>query len=162
MQSNNAQLRTSTEQAAPPQAGRRRFMQVVLGGGLAASAISFLYPVLRYLVPPLATDMGANTVQAAKVSELKANSAKIFRFGSKPGLLVRTADGEFKAMSATCTHLSCTVQYREDLKEVWCACHNGMYDLNGRNLSGPPPRPLEAYDVHVQGDEVVVSRKQGA
>ncbi len=118
--------------------------------------------MLRYLVPPPSTDMGANTVLAAKVNELKANSAKIFKFGSKPGLLVRTSDGDYKALSATCTHLSCTVQYREDLKQVWCACHNGMYDLNGRNISGPPPRPLDSYDVHLQGEDVVVSRKQGA
>ncbi len=162
MRGNEERVYADIDERAPVETGRRRFMQAVLGGGLLASAASFLYPVLRYLVPPPATDMGANTVQAAKVSELKANSARIFRFGSKPGLLIRTADGQYKAMAATCTHLSCTVQYREDLRQVWCACHNGMYDLNGRNISGPPPRPLEAYDVHVQGEDVVVSRTQGA
>jgi cytochrome b6-f complex iron-sulfur subunit len=141
---------------------RRRFMQFLLGGGLLASAVAFLYPVLRYLVPPAATDLGADSVVAAKVGELRVNSGKIFRFGSRPGLLVRTADGGYRAMSAVCTHLQCTVQYRSDLHEVWCACHNGLYDLNGRNISGPPPRPLEAYDVHINGDDVVVSRRRGA
>jgi cytochrome b6-f complex iron-sulfur subunit len=138
--------------------GRRRFLQIVLGGGFVASLMSFIYPVLRYLVPPAATDMGGDSVIAGKTNELKANSAKVFRFGSRPGLLVRTAEGEYRAMSATCTHLSCTVQYRNDTKQVWCACHNGMYDLAGRNVSGPPPRPLEAYDVHVSGEDVVVTR----
>jgi Rieske Fe-S protein len=137
-------------------------MQFLLGGGLLASAVAFLYPVLRYLVPPAAIDLGGDTVVAAKVGELKANSGKIFRFGSRPGLLVRTADGEYRALSATCTHLNCTVQYRSDVREVWCACHNGFYDLNGRNVAGPPPRPLESYDVHINGDEVVVSRRRGA
>jgi cytochrome b6-f complex iron-sulfur subunit len=141
---------------------RRRFMQFLLGGGLAASAVAFLYPVLRYLVPPPAIDLGADSVVAAKVGELKANSGKIFRFGSQPGLLVRTAEGEYRAVSAVCTHLNCTVQYRNDVRQVWCACHNGFYDLNGRNVSGPPPRPLESYDVHINGDEVVVSRRRGA
>ncbi len=136
-------------------------MQVLLGGGLLASAVSFLYPVWRYLVPPVATDLGGDSVVAAKVGELKANSGKIFRFGSRPGLLVRTADGEYRAMSAICTHLNCTVQYRSDVREVWCACHNGFYDLNGRNIAGPPPRPLESYAVHVNGDDVVVSRRRG-
>jgi cytochrome b6-f complex iron-sulfur subunit len=93
---------------------------------------------------------------------LKPNSSKIFRFGSRPGLLLLTADGEYRAMSATCTHLSCTVQYRNDLHQVWCACHNGLYDLGGRNVSGPPPRPLEAFQVHVRGDEIVVNRKREA
>jgi len=141
---------------------RRRLMQCLLGGGLLASAVAFLYPVLRYLVPPAATDLGGDSVVAAKVGELKANSGKIFRFGSRPGLLVRTVDGEYRAMSAICTHLNCTVQYRSDVREVWCACHNGFYDLNGRNVAGPPPRPLESYVVHINGDDVVVSRRRGA
>jgi Rieske Fe-S protein len=97
-------------------------------------------------------------VVAAKVAELKRNTGKIFKFGSRPALLVRTADGEFKAYSAVCTHLNCTVQYREDLRQIWCACHNGLYDLEGRNVSGPPPRPLETFKVNVQGEDVVVTR----
>ncbi|MBI1739452.1 MAG: Rieske 2Fe-2S domain-containing protein [Acidobacteriales bacterium] len=142
--------------------GRRRFVEGLLGGGLFASAVSFLYPVLRYIVPPTVADLGGDEVVAAKLGEMKPNSSKIFRFGSHPGLLLLTADGEYRAMSATCTHLSCTVQYRNDLHQVWCACHNGLYDLGGRNLSGPPPRPLEAFQVHLRGDEVVVSRKREA
>jgi Rieske Fe-S protein len=145
---------------APGSPGRRRFVQVLLGGGLIASAASFIYPVLRYLVPPATTDMGGDTVVAARVGELKPSSAKIFRFGSRPGLLLLGSDGEYRAMSATCTHLSCTVQYRGDLKQVWCACHNGTYDLAGRNVGGPPPRPLELFDVQVRGEEVVVRRKR--
>ncbi len=95
---------------------------------------------------------------AAKVGELKDNSGKVFKFGSKAALLVRTADGEYRAFSALCTHLNCTVQYRADLREIWCACHNGMYDVEGRNVSGPPPRPLERFMVNVQGEDVVVTR----
>jgi len=137
---------------------RRTVLKAFLGGGIVASLGSFLYPVLRYLVPPAETNMGVDSVVAAAANELKPNSAKIFKFGSRPALLIRTAEGEYRAMSATCTHLSCTVQYRKDVQQIWCACHNGMYDLNGRNISGPPPRPLENYQVHVQGDEIRVVR----
>ncbi len=146
----------------PPLPLRRRLVEFLLGGGLLASAASFLYPILRYLVPPASADMGVDAVVAGKVGDLKPNSGKIFRFGSRPGLLILTADREYRALSATCTHLDCTVQYRDDLREVWCACHNGLYDLNGRNISGPPPRPLESYEVHVQGGEIIVSRRQKA
>ena len=137
---------------------RRKLLVTLLGGGILASLSSFLYPVLRYLVPPAEADLGNDSVVAAAVNELKPNSAKIFRFGSRPALLIRTSEGEYRAMSATCTHLSCTVQYRKDMQQIWCACHNGIYDLNGRNISGPPPRPLEQYQVHVQGDEIHVLR----
>lgn len=141
---------------------RRRFVEVLLGGGFLATAAAFFYTVLRYLIPPKAADLGGDSVVAGHVGELKPNSGKIFRFGNRPGLLIRTADGQYRAMSATCTHLSCTVQYRDDLHEVWCACHNGMYDLNGRNISGPPPRPLESYEVQVRGDEIFVRRHREA
>lgn len=148
--------------SVPPSVGRRRFVSILLGSGLVASAASFLYPVLKYFVPPKVADMGGGAVLAAKVSELKPNGAKTFRFGTRPGLLIEIAPGEYHAMSATCTHLGCTVQYRPDLREIWCACHNGMYDLNGRNVSGPPPRPLETFDVQVRGEEIFVRRKQEA
>ena len=153
---------TGADISQPPVPLRRRLVELLLGGGLLASAASFLYPLLRYIVPPPSADLGGDTVVAGKVGDLKPNSGKIFRFGSRPGILIFTADREYRALSATCTHLDCTVQYRDDLHNIWCACHNGMYDLSGRNVSGPPPRPLESYEVHVQGDEIIVSRRQKA
>jgi Rieske Fe-S protein len=152
----------TADQLSQPEPTRRRVIEIFLGGGLLASFASFIYPVVRYLVPPAVTDLGGNDIVAAKLAELKPNSAKIFRFGSRPGLLIMNSDGTYRALSATCTHLGCTVQYRSDLRQVWCACHNGIYDLNGRNVSGPPPRPLDVFDVHVRGDEIVVSRKREA
>ena len=124
-----------------------------------ASIVSFLYPAIDYMLPPPVAESTSRSVSAAKVGELKNNNGKIFKFGSRPALLVRTVEGEYRAFSAVCTHLNCTVQYREDLHEIWCACHNGLYDLEGRNVSGPPPRPLEMFEVHVQGEDIVVSRK---
>ncbi|RCK77566.1 MAG: Ubiquinol-cytochrome C reductase iron-sulfur subunit [Ignavibacteriae bacterium] len=72
---------------------------------------------------------------------------------------MRTPKGDFRAFDATCTHLDCTVQYKKDMGVIWCACHNGKYDLNGRNISGPPPRPLIPFKVIVQGDEIFVSKQ---
>jgi len=149
-----------TEEPARIQPARRRLVEVLLGGGVLGSITAFFYPVLRYLIPPPVADLGSDEVVACKVGDLKPNSSKIFRFGTRPALLLMAADGEYRALSAVCTHLSCTVQYCNDLHQVWCACHNGLYDLNGRNISGPPPRPLGSYAVHVRGDDIVVSRKR--
>ena len=135
-------------------------MEFFLGGGLFASALSFLYPILRYLIPPAPPDLGSDSVVAGRVGDLKLNSGKIFKFGNRAALLILTAEGEYRAMSATCTHLNCTVQYRNDVRQVWCACHNGFYDLNGRNIAGPPPRPLDSYEVHVRGDDIIVNRRK--
>jgi Rieske Fe-S protein len=147
------------DSALPAAQGRRSLVSWLLGGGVAASLASFLYPVARFLNPPKITEASVNEVSAGKVQDLKTNSGKIIKFGSIPALLVRVTDTDWKAFSAVCTHLNCTVQYRESQREIWCACHNGVYDLNGRVTSGPPPKPLEELVVKLRGDEVVLSRR---
>ena len=89
----------------------------------------------------------------------KEVKSQIVKFGSRPAILIRTPTGELRAFSAVCTHLNCTVQYRADLGNIWCACHNGRFDLNGQNIAGPPPRPLDEFKVIVQGEEVFISKK---
>ena len=137
---------------------RRVFLQFLLKGGVLALFGATLYPVLRYLYPPRGVESSVSNVVAAKVGELGTNAAKIFRFGNRPGMLINTPQGELKAFSAVCTHLNCTVQYDQADSIIWCACHNGKYDLGGQVISGPPPRALEAYQVNVRGDDVVVSK----
>lgn len=138
---------------------RRSFVDYFLGGGFMALLGSVFFPVLKYVMPPAIPQAVQNDVVAGKVGELAPNAAKIFRFGNKPGILVCTPEGEYRAFSAVCTHLQCTVQYRQDFKHIWCACHNAHFDLNGRNIEGPPPRPLEEYRVEVRGEEIVAIRQ---
>ena len=146
----------------PVEVRRRTFLDLLLGFGIASTALSFLYPVWRYLIPPAAAEATTNSVVAGKAAEFRAGSGTIVKFGSKPAILVRTADGEFRAFSAVYTHLDCTVQYQADTSQLWCACHNGLYDLGGNNVSGPPPRPLQAFTVNLRGEpgqeDVVVTR----
>jgi Rieske Fe-S protein len=138
---------------------RRSFLDYFLGSGVVALLGSVFFPVLKYIMPPPIPQAVQNDVVAGKVGELAPNAGKIFRFGNKPGILVRTPEGDYRAFSAACTHLQCTVQYRDDFKHIWCACHNGHFDLTGRNIAGPPPRPLEEYRVEIRGEDVVVIRK---
>jgi Rieske Fe-S protein len=141
------------------QPSRRRFLDWMLGTSIGGLVLAVLYPVARYLVPPVAAESAAAAVTLPfGPADLAPNTGRIFKFGSQPGLLVRTASGDLRAFSATCTHLACIVQYRPDLAQVWCACHNGHFDLNGRNVAGPPPTPLETFTVRVRGDQIVVSR----
>jgi Rieske Fe-S protein len=149
-------------ESQPKQPARRRFVEFLLGGGLFASAVSFLYPVLRYIIPPKQAELGANLVLAAHVGDLKPNSGKIFRFGSRPAILILTPDDKYHALSAVCTHLGCTVQYRPDLQEVWCPCHNGKYTVSGANISGPPPRPLQEFEVILKGNDIYAQRPQNS
>ena len=139
---------------------RRNLLNWFLSTTAGAFLVSVTYPLSRYLIPPDVEESTANTVTLAlKPQEVKPNSGQIFRFGSQPGILVKDTNGELKAFSAVCTHLACIVQYRPDINHIWCACHNGHFDLNGRNVEGPPPKPLEQFVVNVRAEQIVVSKR---
>lgn len=138
---------------------RRNFVSWFLGGSLLGTVGSFLYPVIRFLIPQRQAEATANRVLAAKVGELAPNSAKLFRFGNSSAILVNTADGQMRAFSAICTHLTCSVLYEGDTSTLFCPCHNGRFDLAGNVISGPPPRPLDAYEIEISGEDIFVTRK---
>jgi cytochrome b6-f complex iron-sulfur subunit len=141
---------------------RRSFLNWVLGGGVLATVGAIVYPALKFITPPPSGEANVSQVKLPfKRADLAAEpqKAKTFKFGRSIGIVVLTDSGELKAVSATCTHLDCTVQHRPDLGILWCACHNGRYDLDGKNISGPPPRPLEKYAVNEVGEDIFVAKE---
>lgn len=142
---------------------RRKFLNILLSGSAVALLGGIILPVFRFLTPPKQYEAVVSAVNLGAADSFPYNSGKIFRFGSKPGIIIRDKDGKFRAFSATCTHLDCIVQYESTSESIWCACHNGRYDLNGSNISGPPPRPLPAMNVNVlpESNEVVVTLSKG-
>ena len=156
----------------PESLPRRLWLLRGLQASIAATLAALFYPVVRFVRPRPATTSGAVEVVAPyKLGQLRLDAEgrwpPPFNFGGKPCLLVLTPDGarkqaagepldpaaDIKAFNAVCTHLDCTVQYRPDQGDIFCNCHNGVYDLNGKNISGPPPRPLDAYKVTLREPE---------
>jgi len=138
---------------------RRSALDIFFGGSLAATVAAFLYPVVRFVLPPKRTGASVDSVVAARAGELVPNSAKVFKFGAAPAILVNTPEGNLVALTAVCTHLTCNVRFDAETGTLFCPCHNGRFDLGGNVLSGPPPRPLEAFAVTVSGTDIVVSRR---
>ena len=116
---------------------RRSFLNYLLGGSTLAVLGAMFYPVYKYMKPPEIPEANQSQVTACTLAELKATESnyKTFKFGRELGIVVLLPDGEIRAYPATCTHLDCTVQYRSDLNILWCACHNGQYDMSGRNIA---------------------------
>src|SRR5262250_913100 len=98
---------------------RRSFVNWILGTGVGSVVMAVVYPIARFISPPEIPEAQTSRVLAGKVSELAHEGWTIFQFGNDPGILVKVAEGEYRALSATCTHLDCTVQYRKDLKAIW-------------------------------------------
>lgn len=130
----------------------------MIRSGVIAWLGSIFYPIFRYLIPPRYPDLNINQVEAGIIDDFPPSSSRIIRMGRKPVLVLRKRSGDFKALEATCTHLDCTIQFESETERVWCACHNGFYDVEGRNISGPPPRPLGRLDVFVKNDKVFVAQ----
>ena len=137
---------------------RRKFLDIVFKFSLFTWIAAVLYPVVKYLIPPELQEVSVNSITIGAIQDFPINSSKITRFGRKPILVIRKTNGDFRALSATCTHLDCNVQYKSDTEQIWCACHNGYYNIEGKNISGPPPKPLTQYQVNISEDKIIVSK----
>lgn len=146
--------------------GRRGLINWFLGTSVGALAVSVLYPVLRFVSPPHIPESTAQQVEAGSTNDplLLEKGFKILRFGNEPVILLRAGPDDYRAFAATCTHLDCIVEFHEKEKRIWCNCHNGEYDLQGRQIAGPPPKPLATFAVALidqgpaQPRKIVVSR----
>jgi Rieske Fe-S protein len=138
---------------------RRRFLCGMLGGGaaalgvgVAASAVPFAFNLRPAPLPP---------VLELEPTEYKLSpgSSKIVMYGSIPALLLQTPEpgSVLKAFVAICTHFDCTVGYLPDKNRIFCACHEGYYDLDGRVLSGPPPRPLREFHHQFRDGKLILA-----
>ena len=141
--------------------GRREFINSLLGIGGIGGLASIFYPVAQFLIPPVNNEPHVSSLKVGAVSDFPINGSKIIRFGRVPIILIRQDQDTFKALAATCTHLDCIVQYSKERKQIICACHNGVYDLSGKNVSGPPPKPLDVYTVSIIDDQVLITEAKG-
>lgn len=141
---------------------RREFFRIAVTGAGACYAAALGYPLFKYLASPaeLANSLAEVTEVTLKdANTLSEGTALMFKFGSRPALLIHHTDGSWDAFDAVCTHLGCTVQYQPERDVIHCNCHGGEYSAEtGKNISGPPPRPLTKYVTTVVETGVIISR----
>ena len=141
----------------------RRLFLWSLGGIALGWLGAVLYPVYRYLSPqpapdPFGEDGRALVEKVAAADVAKAGMGKNGAYGGRGLIVFRDADGVLKAFESKCTHAGCNVAFQGD--KLYCHCHGGTYDLNGRNIAGPPPRPLTELGVVEEDSQLYVLRPQ--
>ena len=137
---------------------RRNFLTQVLAGWFFIVLVPAIYAIVEYIIPPRLREKVIRYFLIGKVSDLALESAEIVRADKKAFALVRTQEGQIRAFSAVCTHLGCVVQYQSDRKVFHCNCHGSEYNLDGKNIAGPAPKPLLPFKAEVKGDDIFISQ----
>lgn len=145
---------------SPDNASRRDFLAnlalavtILPGAGIAASH------VLKFLVPP--TEGKKLEIQLGRLADLAVGGSRVLRNVLGHDLvMVRLAEAEVKVFSSVCTHLGCHVHWDQVAGNFLCPCHQGRFDPNGNVIEGPPPKPLPAYPVRIDGEFVYATLPQ--
>ncbi|AAM71548.1 MAG TPA: cytochrome b6-f complex iron-sulfur subunit [Chlorobaculum sp.] len=135
---------------------RRGFLQKIVGGVGAVVAVSTLYPVVRYIVPPAKKIKIVNELAVGPASDVPNGTGKIYQFNDDKVIVVNHG-GSLTAVSAICTHLGCLVHWDEAADMIACPCHGAKYTQDGKIISGPQPLPLKQYKVKIEDGKIVVS-----
>ncbi len=92
-----------------------------------------------------------------KVPKLKdVGGWLIVKLKGKDVLFVRDGEDSIKAIDPVCTHQKCLVAYNPESKMIECPCHKSHYGLDGRNISGPSPKPLNTYPAKLSKGRIIV------
>lgn len=149
--------------------GRRDFIKVTTGiiGGLIGAVLGV--PAVAYLVgPALQKDDKAAWIDLGTLADYPLNSPVLSQFtrtkvngwertGMSYGVfVVRQTETTVRVFSNICTHLGCHVNWHADLQHYVSPCHDGHFDILGKNISGPPPRPLDEFTTKVENGKLYI------
>jgi len=110
---------------------------------------------IRFITP--SKNESQRRIFTVNLDELTVGSTRKFTdLRGKELMIVRTGEREVKAISSVCTHLGCSVYWQKDKEQFYCPCHLGYFDKDGNVISGPPPRPLDTYQVELEGRNVFI------
>jgi len=138
---------------------RRDFLKIAFTVWGALCAAPVLGMILQYISPVAAKGGSRETVLVGQAGDFAQGTVKIVRVKKDPVLLIHTPTGQFKALSARCTHLGCVVQYQDSpVPHFGCNCHGSQFDMNGVNIAGPAPKPLPPYRVTLNGTSLYLTR----
>lgn len=125
---------------------------LTLGSALLAGATGALAVADRVRSEP-----ASPAVRIAAAGALLPGTSLLFRYptDADPCILIKTGQGDLKAYSQVCTHLSCAVRFEAEANTIACPCHRGFFAVDdGRPTAGPPTRPLPRVRLEARADGI--------
>lgn len=139
-------------------ASRRSFFNRLFQTVMGLWGVAFITVVISYIKAPRESrGIDEKVSRVGPLSEFEIGTARFIADERQPFWVIRNSSEELIALSATCTHLRCILQWDKDSGRLVCPCHAGAFDLNGNVVAGPPPRPLQSLKVDTRGGIVYVN-----
>ena len=150
------------------QVSRRDFLGIITAaiGGIIAAIVAV--PAIAYIIGPALKREEADWISLGAVSKVEVGTPTLFKTTLRRqtgwvmneedlSVYILTENGrEFIAMSNVCTHLGCRVRWISDEGLFLCPCHNAGFNEDGSVAFGPPPTPLDRFEVKIEDDQVYV------
>jgi menaquinol-cytochrome c reductase iron-sulfur subunit len=148
---------------------RREFMSRATAaiGGLISAGMAI--PAVAYIVGPALRETQAEEwIPLGTVSKVELGVPTLFKTTvqrqtgwivneTQLAVYVLTEDGrDYAALSNVCTHLGCRVRWIGDENRFICPCHNAAFGKDGSVLLGPPPKPLDRFEVKLEDDQLFI------
>lgn len=146
------------------QLSRRDLLLRGTGLGMGMVGLMLSVPAVGFLLSPLFTRQKTAWVTVgpiddvpieqpiAMVAEVPVGTGYATAPVQRVVYVVRKRNGETLALSNICSHMQCDVHWDPNLGRFLCPCHGGLYDIDGRNVGGPPPQPLPQWNHRFRTD----------
>lgn len=153
----------------PRRLSRRQFG--LLGTQAAGAAVTVLLgiPILGFILSPLFRRQPTYWQKVGDISDVPDEQPTKFVVSFPQGAwsssntnaavyVVKTGNG-YRIFSNVCTHMQCPVRWEDRLRQFLCPCHGGLYDITGKNIGGPPPKPLPEYVHRIDGTTLYIENR---
>jgi len=149
---------------------RRRFHLTFIYGLWTVISAALSVPAAIYLLLPPRRRAKSEWTEVADAAKLPTSAPEeiVFRRSRQDGWKLvsektsawirKVSDTEVVAMAPGCTHLGCAYHWDDKNRNFLCPCHTSTFDLEGRVLSGPAPRPLDRFEARIEGGKVLLGR----
>jgi len=153
----------------PRRLSRRQF--AILGTQLVAAGVTVLLaiPIVGFVLSPLFRRPAIYEAKVGDISGVPDGEPTKFTVSFPQGewtsanvsaavYVVKNGDN-YKVLSNTCSHMQCAVHWEDSLRQFLCPCHGGLYNIDGQNVGGPPPKPLPQYVHRLDGTTLYVENR---
>lgn len=153
------------------ESARRSFLKWLLGAIVFINGLVVGAPYLRVIFSR-AKIKKSEWTEVAALSSLPIGRPKDLKFmvptedaylrgtALRSVWAIRHSQQDITIFSPICPHLGCYYKWDEQTASFECPCHASVYDINGRVLGGPAPRPLDTLPYKIENGMVYVQWEQ--